>query len=255
MDFGLKEKVVVVTGASGAIGSAIARAFSREGARLVLGFHSGREAAQQLAEQIEQDGGEVLPVKLDLGDRTSILDGLRQASARWRGLDVLVACAWVSPGWSPPDTPTESIPAEAWNDQMCKNVNGTAYAVQAVLPSMRASGWGRIVLISSGAAEDGSPGMEPYGSAKAALLGLNKGLARSLGPAGILTNVVLPGFVPTPRHRRSMPAQVIAGLAAATPSRRLTTEEDVARLVVFLGSAANGNITGTAARISGGMHF
>lgn len=97
--------------------------------------------------------------------------------------------------------------------------------------------------------------MEAYGTAKAALYGLVRGLARSAGPAGVLVNLVLPGFVATARHRATIPAPVFEQMAAATPIRRLATEEDIARLAVFLASEANGAVTGRAVRAGGGLEF
>ncbi len=129
-------------------------------------------------------------------------------------------------------------------------MGGTASAIRAVLPRMRAQQWGRIVLLSSGAA-DGAPGLEHYAAAKAALRGISRSLAGSAGPAGILTNVVMPGLVPTAPQRRTIPAQALEHLAAQTPTKRLAAEDDVARVVVFLASAANASVTGTEIRVDG----
>jgi 3-oxoacyl-[acyl-carrier protein] reductase len=107
------------------------------------------------------------------------------------------------------------------------------------------------VLLSSGAA-DGAPGLEHYAAAKAALRGISRSLAASTGPAGILTNVVMPGLVATARHRATIPAEALQQWAAQTPTRRLATEDDVARVVTFLASAANTSITGTEIRVDGG---
>jgi 3-oxoacyl-[acyl-carrier protein] reductase len=170
-------------------------------------------------------------------------------------VDILVSAAWASPGWAPPDALAEATPPESWRTQLRTNVEGTAYTVQAALPCMRARGWGRIVLISSGAAEDGSAGLEQYGAAKAALHGLARSLARGVGPAGILVNVVMPGLIATERHRQSIPAVVLEGVAAQTPIRRLATEDDIARVVAFLASNANGAVTGSELRVSGGMRM
>lgn len=155
------------------------------------------------------------------------------------------------PRLGPPDNPAEATPARAWQDQMRLNAEGTAYTVQAALPHMRAAGWGRIVLLSSGAA-DGAPGLEHYAAAKTALHGLARSLARSAGTAGVLTNVVMPGLIPTERHRRTIPQRALDQIAAANPTGRLATEDDVARLVAFLASAANNSITGAEIHVGQG---
>lgn len=132
-------------------------------------------------------------------------------------------------------------------------LEGAYVAIQAVVPVMRAQGWGRIVNISSNVAEDGLPGASAYAAAKAGLHGLTRTLARELAPAGILTNAVMPGLTLTERARRVLPTAVLDELARATPTGRLTTPEDVAGVVVFLASAANGHVNGQVIRVTGGL--
>lgn len=247
MDLGLTDKTALVTGASGDIGAVIARTLAAEGARVALGFHTRRDQAEQLAGQL----GSAMAVAHDLADPATIRAAADAVARRWGRLDILVACAWVTPGWARPDHPAEHTPAAAWHDQMRRNAEGTAFTVQAVLPYMRAAGWGRIVLLSSGAA-DGAPGLEHYAAAKAALRGLARSLARSAGPAGILTNIVMPGLIPTPKHRQFIPRQALDQIAAASPTGRLASEQDVAQVVAFLASAANHSVTGAEIQVGQG---
>jgi len=247
MDLGLTGRVALVTGSTGGIGSAIARTLAAEGARVALGYHTGRDKAQQLADQL----GTAMILPHSLADPATSQAAAEAIMRTWGRLDVLVTSAWASPGWAPPDHPAEATPASAWQDQMRINAEGTAYTVQAVLAPMRAAGWGRIVLLSSGAA-DGAPGLEQYAAAKAALHGLARSLARSAGKAGILANIVMPGLIPTERNRQRIPQPALDQIAAATPTGRLATEDDVARLVTFLASAANTAITGAEIHIGHG---
>jgi NAD(P)-dependent dehydrogenase (short-subunit alcohol dehydrogenase family) len=247
MDLGLENRVALVTGASGGIGAVIATTLAAEGARVALGCHTGRDKAEQLAGQI----GAAMVVSHDLADPATIRAAADAVAQNWGRLDILVTSAWAAPGWARPDNPAEATPARAWQDQMRVNAEGTAFTVQAVLPHMRAAGWGRIVLMSSGAA-DGAPGLEQYAAAKAALHGLARSLARSAGQAGILTNIVMPGLIPTQRHRQSIPQQVLDEVAARNPTGRLATEDDVARLVAFLASAANNSVTGAEIHVGQG---
>jgi NAD(P)-dependent dehydrogenase (short-subunit alcohol dehydrogenase family) len=247
MDLGLSGRVALVTGASGGVGAAIARTLAAEGAHVALGYHTGRDKAEQIAGQI----GTAMVVRHDLADPETIRAAVSAVAASWERLDILVASAWVSPGWAPPDHPAEATAARAWQEQMRTNVEGTALSVQAVLPHMRAAGWGRIVLLSSGAA-DGAPGQEQYAAAKAALHGLSSSLAASAGRAGILTNIVMPGLIATERHRQSIPQQALDDIAARNPTGRLATEDDVALVIAFLVSAANNSVTGAAIRVGRG---
>jgi 3-oxoacyl-[acyl-carrier protein] reductase len=255
MDLGLADQIALVTGASGAIGAAIARALAAEGTRVALGCHSGRDAAEQVLADIERAGGAGLIVRHDLNDPASIDAAVDTIIRRWGGLDVLVASAWVQPAWpAPRDGGVEPSPPEVWQEQLRTNTEGTARCIHAVLPVMKARGGGRIVLVSSGAAEDGAPGLEAYAAAKAALHGLNRSLAHGLGRAGILTNVVMPGFIATGRHRQIMPAAVVEHLASLSPTGRLATEDEVARAVVFLAAPANRSVTGATIRVGSGLY-
>jgi 3-oxoacyl-[acyl-carrier protein] reductase len=254
MELGLRDQVALVTGATGGIGAAIARALAAEGTRVALGYHSRKDAVERLLAEIERTGGSGLIVPHDLNDPATIDAAVATINRTWGGLDVLVACAWVQPVWPTSRSgDVELSPPEVWEEQLRTNTEGTAHCVQAALPAMKARGGGRIVLISSGAAEEGAPGVEAYAAAKAALHGLTRSLARGLGRAGILTNVVMPGFIATERHQQAVPAAVIEHLASLTPTGRLATEDEVARLVVFLAAPANGSVTGAAVRVGGGL--
>ena len=125
--------------------------------------------------------------------------------------------------------------------------------LQAVVPVMRIARWGRIVTISSTQAEDGFPGAAYYAAAKAALHGLSATLARELGPLSILSNIVMPGFTLTEKARNWMLEERIMQMAEQTPTNRLATPEDIARLVVFLGSPINTHINGEEIRVAGGQ--
>jgi NAD(P)-dependent dehydrogenase (short-subunit alcohol dehydrogenase family) len=247
MDLGLSGRVALVTGASGGIGAVIARTLAAEGAYVALGYHTGRDKAEQIAGQI----GTAMVVRHDLADPETIRAAASAVAANWGHLDILVASAWVTAGWAPPDHPAETTTARAWQEQMRANVEGTAFTVQAVLPHMRAAAWGRIVLLSSGAA-DGAPGLEQYAAAKAALHGLSRSLAASAGRAGILTNIVMPGLIATERHRQSIPQQALDDIAARNPTGRLATDDDVALVIAFLVSAANNSVTGAEIRVGQG---
>ena len=248
MDTELRDRVVLVTGASTGIGAATARAYGREGARVAITYRNNPDKAEKVAADIDASGGQAHVVRLDLEDLPTIEQAAATVIERWGGIDILVANAvrWGGDGPPDPSVRFEDVPLEEWEATINANLVGTAASVRAVLPGMRARGWGRIVLISSSVAEEGLPGPGPYGTAKSGLYGLARGLAWNGGRDGILVNVVAPGFTLT--DSRDIPQFVTDALAAATPSRRLSDSDDVARIIVFLGSGANGNLTGEVIR-------
>lgn len=248
METGVKDRVVLVTGGSAGIGAATAIAFAREGAKVAITYQKDEHSAAAVATAITQVGGEAMTTPMDLEDLPSAQRAVDAVVQRWGKVDVLVANA-VRWGGSAPD-PTvrfEDVALEEWLAMINANLVGAAATVRAVLPSMRAQRWGRIVLISSSVAEEGIPGPGPYGTAKSGLYGLARSLAWEGGRDGILANVVAPGFTLTERSS-GIPQPIIDRLAAGTPSRRLSVPEDVANLIVFLGSAANANLTGEVLR-------
>jgi NAD(P)-dependent dehydrogenase (short-subunit alcohol dehydrogenase family) len=249
MNTDLHSRVILVTGASTGIGAATARAYGREGARVAITYRDRRDSAEKVAREVEDAGGEAHVVRLDLEDLPGIERAVGAVVEHWGGIDVLVANAvrWGGDGPPDPGVRFEDVPVGEWAAMIDANLVGTAATVHAVLPGMRAKGWGRIVLISSSVAEEGLPGPGPYGTAKSGLYGLARGLAWDGGRDGILVNVVAPGFTLTD-SRPDIPAFVTDALAAATPTRRLSTADDVAGLIVFLGSGANGNLTGEVIR-------
>jgi NAD(P)-dependent dehydrogenase (short-subunit alcohol dehydrogenase family) len=245
----MKGRVVLVTGASKGIGAATARAFGAEAARVAITYHTDRAGAEMVASSIEEAGGEAMVVPLRLAAPATAAEAAGAVTERWGDIDVLVANAvdWGSDAPPDPSVRFEDVPLDHWHRMMDANLIGTVAAVRSVLPGMRRNGWGRIVLISSSVAEEGIPGPGPYGTAKSSLYGLSRSLAWEGGRDGILVNVVAPGFTLT-ETRAAFPDAVIAELAAGTPTRRLSDPDDVARLIVFLGSDANRNLTGEVLR-------
>ncbi|MDG4763514.1 SDR family oxidoreductase [Solwaraspora sp. WMMD406] len=245
----LKDRVVLVTGASTGIGAATARAFGQEGARVALTYRNNPERAEKVVSEIEAVGGQAFAVRLDLEDLSTVEVAVNTVVERWGGVDVLVANAvrWGGDGPPDPSIRFEHVPLDEWQAMISANLIGAAAQVRAVLPGMRSRGWGRIVLISSSVAEEGVPGPGPYGTAKSGLYGLARSLAWEAGRDGILVNVVAPGFTLTD-SRPPIPKVITDALAAGTPTRRLSDADDVAKLIVFLGSGANCNLTGEVVR-------
>ncbi|WP_437544850.1 SDR family oxidoreductase [Sorangium sp. So ce367] len=253
MELGLEKRAALVTGGSQGIGKEVALQLAAEGARVALTYRSEREKAREVVREIERRGGEAVALELDLGSVESVKAAVAATVARFGQIDVLVNNAV---RWSerlPWDAPRfEDIPLAEWQGVIHDNIDGAFAAIQAAVPSMRARGWGRIVNISSGVALDGVVGAGPYAAAKAALHGLTAVLARELGPHGILTNVVVPGFTLTDKVSAHVSPELVAQRGKAYPVGRLLRPEEVAPTIVFLCSAANTAVTGEIVRASGG---
>ena len=242
---------VLVTGSSSGIGRATAIAFGREGANVTVTYRSNRDGAARTADLVREAGGEAIVVQYDLADRNSIEETVEATVDRWGSLDVLVNNAAPMNVRAKP-TPIEEIDPSQWRAMVHTTVDGVFHTLQPAVSPMRENEWGRIVTVSSTAAVDGPPGLGAYATAKAGLHGLTKVAAADLGPSGILANVVTPGTVLTEKNKERIPEETREGIRNRTPSGHLTTPEDVANVVLFLGSEANGNVTGEVIEVAGG---
>ncbi|WP_030668664.1 SDR family NAD(P)-dependent oxidoreductase [Streptomyces rimosus] len=252
MDLGLSGRTILVTGATGGIGQEIARAFSREGARVAVAYHGDREGAEKLAAELGSADDRAFALRYALDEPESARHAVAAVEERWGALDVLVVNAVRRGARRAPGTRFEEVPEEDWRPVLDSNLAPAVRTAQLAVAGMRRRGWGRIVLMSSHNALDGNPGQEFYGAAKAGLHGLARSLMWDLGGSGVLVNVVCPGLTATRQVLDVLPEPVRAREVAATPTARLTTPDEVARAVLFLGSAANGNITGEALTVAGG---
>jgi 3-oxoacyl-[acyl-carrier protein] reductase len=265
MDLELAGKVAFVTGGSGGIGRAIAKAFAAEGAAVALTYHQHEVAAKQVTDEITGRGGTALPVSLDLTLAASIRSAVQRVVDAWGGVDTLVVNASPAAGPSPDPKRFEDVPVPAWQGQLRAEVEGAFHLTQAVVPLMRAQHCGRLVFISASVVGRGFPGEEAYIASKLALHGLSRTLATEVYADGVLCNVVAPGPTITPNLLSKVAPQVraeviaqgpAAGRAAlekAMPQLRFSTADEVARVVTFLGSPANGNVSGAVVDVSGGM--
>ncbi|MFG1709556.1 SDR family NAD(P)-dependent oxidoreductase [Nonomuraea sp. M3C6] len=234
---------VLITGGSSGIGAATALAYGKAGARVTITYNTGADRAAEVVKRIEEAGGGAAAVHLDLEDHSTIAPAAAQAGP----VDALVANAVRWGTIMPNSVAFEGIPAAEWSAALHANVVGNALLVQAVLPGMRRRGFGRIVFVSSGAAEEGLPGPGVYGTAKMALHGMARALAWDAGKDGVLVNVAVAGLTVTERER-PVSQEALDAIAGHTPSRRLSTADDLAELIVFLGSEANRNLTGEIIR-------
>lgn len=266
MDLGLSGKVAFVTGASGGIGGPTARLFAAEGARVALTYHRNEAGARKVARQIdERSGHSPLVLPYDLADPASITAAFDTVAAHWGGIDVLVLNASPADGPSREPPSFEDVPVAAWRGQLRTEIEGNFHSVQLALPLLRSRPWGRIVFVSASVVKRGYRGEEAYVATKSALHGLSRTLATELAGEGILVNVVAPGPTVTAKLvRDKLPAELSRSLEGEPPERlkeildrqmphlSFSTPQQVANVIAFLGSAANGNVSGTVVDVAGG---
>jgi 3-oxoacyl-[acyl-carrier protein] reductase len=250
MDMGLRDRVVLITGAGGGAGPTIARAFAAEGAVVALHQrHAGRETrAQAAAEEIRGAGGRADVFAGDLTS-TSQVDGMvKRVTADFGPVGVLVTATSAYR-----NARITELTDDAWNVVVEAMLGATYRTCRAVVPGMIAQEWGRIVNIASRSGLTGVSRAAHYAAAKAGIIGLTRALAKELGPQGVLVNAVAPTQILTVKDGEpSIPDDRAGDLSKQIPVRRVATPDDLAPLVVWLGSAANTYVSGEVISLSGG---
>ena len=248
MDLELAGKVVLITGASGGLGREMAVDFAREDARVVVHYRSGVEAAEVVAESIENMGGEAITTQADLTDGASVQHMLNLIKGEYGGVDVLINAAVAFEGAGP----IEQMAPETWHKMIEVTLTGTYHLVNQIVPYMKQQRWGRIVNLASRTGMVGGAKLAHYSAAKAGLIGLTKALAKELGPSGILVNAIAPTTILTPKERERMTPERQEKLIAQIPLGRIATPDDISRVALFLGSGMNTFVNGEVITVGGG---
>jgi 3-oxoacyl-[acyl-carrier protein] reductase len=251
MDTGLAGKRVLVTGASGGIGAACARAFAAEGCRIAVHYHRGRERAEAVAAEL--DGAMVVRADLTLEDDVEQL--FTEVRDELGGIDV---CAAVAGVWPNQDVPAWKLSLERWEETVRSNLTATFLTARGFLREVERQGHGSLVLVGSTAGIFGEAGHSDYAAAKSAivvglLLSLKNEVVR-IAP-GARVNAVCPGWTVSPMTRSTLDDPAVLDQAMRTMALRKAAEpEDIARQVVVLASdELAGHITGQVVIVAGGM--
>jgi 3-oxoacyl-[acyl-carrier protein] reductase len=244
METGLAGKRVLVTGASGGIGAACARAFAAEGAEVIVHYHTGRKRAADLAREIDA----AQSVGADLTNEDEVTRLFEQTTP-------LHVCAAVAGAWPSEDVPVWQLPLERWRETIDVNLTATFLTARGFLDQL--DGDGALVLVGSTAGLVGEAGHADYAAAKAALLGgfllslKNEAIRRS---PGVRVNAVAPGWTESPMTRGHVSEEQVRRLSRTMALRKVAQPEDVAAQVVVLASdRLSGHVTGQVVTVAGGM--
>jgi 3-oxoacyl-[acyl-carrier protein] reductase len=250
MDTGLAGKGVLVTGASGGIGAACARAFGGEGARVVVHYHRGEGRARDVAAAI---GGAPV-VQADLSDEHEVDRLFAETRTALGRIDV---CAAVAGVWPSQDLPVWGLPLERWEATVRQNLTTTFLTARAFLREVARNNHGSLVLVGSTAGLVGEAGHADYAAAKSAILGgfllsLKNEIVR-IAPNGRV-NAVAPGWTESPMTRGHVDPEAVRRISRTMALRKVALPEDVARQVVVLASdTLSGHVTGQIVTVAGGM--
>ena len=255
----LQSKTALVTGSTSGIGLAMARAFAKEGANIVLNGFGAPEAIEQERSRIEREFGvQAIHSGADMGQADQITDMVREAEERFGSVDVLVNNAGIQHV-----SPVEDFPPEKWEQIIAINLSSAFHATRAAVPGMKQRRWGRIINTASAHSLVASPFKSAYVAAKHGIAGFTKTIALELATFGVTVNCISPGYVWTPLVERQIPdtmkarnltkEQVINDvLLAAQPTKQFVTVDQVATLAVFLCSDAASQMTGANLSMDGG---
>ncbi|HEY6472967.1 MAG TPA: SDR family NAD(P)-dependent oxidoreductase [Acidimicrobiales bacterium] len=245
-------RVAVVTGGGSGMGRAICHHLARQGRRVAVLDING-DAADEVAKEVEAEGGSARGARVDVSDRAAIDAALDEVRSAFGPIGIMVTSAGIE-GFED----FLEIDAATWDRMLAVNLTGTFHCLQAAVPDMMEEKWGRIVTISSSSAQSGTRRMSHYVASKGGVIALTKALALDLAPHGITVNTIPPGVIDTPMMRRPMESGAMASMeqvVARAPLGRAGTADDIAAACAFLCSDDAGYITGQQINVNGGWYL
>ncbi len=247
----LRGRTALVTGASGGIGAATARAYARQGMRVAVHYHRGEAAAQATLATLEGEGH--LPIQADVSDPEAVRRIVQETVAAFGRLDVLVNNAGMFEA-TPFSTPDFADWQAGWKRVLDTNLMSAVHATWSALPVMKAQGGGKVINVASRSAFRAETEAPAYAVSKAGMVNLTRCLARAEAQNGILSYCIAPGWVETAMAREGM-AERAAEIVADIPLGRIASVEDVAGVALFFASDAANYLTGVTVPVAGGSWF
>ena len=243
----LKDQVAIVTGGSRGIGRAIVKAFAAEGAKVAFIYKGSQAAAEGLVTEVTQAGGAAKAHQCDVANQAEANTVVEAIEAEWGPIQILVNNAGVIR-----DGLFVAMKPEEWNVVLQTNLGGTFNFCQALAMKLARQRKGRIINISSVAAEHSNPGQTNYAASKGAINSFTRALAVELAGRGVTVNAIAPGFIETDMSEnvRNKAGDLIKKMI---PLKRLGQPDDIAKAAVFLASADAAYITGQVITVDGGM--
>ncbi len=242
-------KVALITGASGALGGAIATRLSQGGFDVALHYRSSEADAVRLADELERSGGRALPIQADICKADEVTRMVEETERSLGPLALVVNNAGLVR-----DRAIGKLTDDDWEVVLNTNLRGTFMVCRAVSAGMRSRKEGRIVSISSIVGAMGNYGQVNYAASKAGLMGLTRSLARELARDQVTVNAICPGFMDTPMVR-GVPAPVQEKLVAQIPLGRFGEPSAVAEAVAYLAGPGGAWVTGQVLHVNGGMYM
>ncbi|MDO7906471.1 3-oxoacyl-ACP reductase [Paenibacillus sp. JX-17] len=250
----LNGQIVLVTGASRGIGAEIARACAAEGAAVIVNYKSRAEAAEQVVEQIRRKGGTAIPYPCDVTREDQVREMAEAIVESFGRIDVLVNNALSHYTFNPRvRRPAWELDWSHYSTQLEGSLQGAFHTISAVMPHMQSQASGRVINMVTNLIDFPVIPYHDYTTAKAALLGYTRGLAKELGGFGITVNAVAPGLTASTDSSRDTPESVREQIRALTPLGRLADPSDIAGAVLFLASDWGKFLTGQCLRVDGGL--
>lgn len=242
----LDGKVALVTGSSRNIGRAIALEFARQGASVVINARTSFQEAESTALEVEALGVKAIPVLADVGDENQVQAMVKKILDEFGQIDILVNNTGLRRS-----RPLTEMTTEEWRSVLAVNLDGPFFCSRAVVPSMIATGWGRIINVSGLNAFIGRTEWSHVCASKMGALGLTRALAVEFAPQKITVNHIVPGPIDT-THGTSSDMERTAKRIANVPQGRLGMPEEIANMCVFLASDAASFVTGQTIHVNGG---